>query len=461
MICPVCRRDLAPTLSICLTCGAMMNDTVREELQTKIAPNTDSGRISMTPTLERPLPMSEPVKRAVPIRPTPIQNPIQNAVQPTPKPIETAPAPAPQRTVTTDLNGKKTSQTLVDFQTKNATLPDWRLQLQNSIRQRTKGTPAPIIASNDAVSAKQVTTSGANALKIEASPEAEPVKHVNPRVANALKRIEDSRRVFLENGDQPASSSKPAAAPLRNYPFNVVSRSGQPETQNENASAMPASQSKPRLVSSLRIEKRGLDTNKLPPIPVPAIVSTSFSPDQQESAVTGTQKKAEGRQKGLRSDVEAVAGMPLELAKSQVFDEIEEIDDLAPFSMRFGAGLFDVIIGIFATAILLSPLMLSGGSWMSFSGLLAFGAALAIVLFVYFTATLGIYGRTFGMRLFSLEMIDAEENAYPTLHQAAVSSSVYILSIALGGIGFLPILFNDEKRAIHDILSGTILIREI
>ena len=141
--------------------------------------------------------------------------------------------------------------------------------------------------------------------------------------------------------------------------------------------------------------------------------------------------------------------------------ELEEADDLAPFSMRFGAGLFDLIIGGFATAILLSPLMLSGGSWMSLSGVLAFSAALAIVLFVYLTLTVGFTGRTFGMRLFSIEMVDAEENAYPTLHQAAVSASVYLLSIALGGIGFLPVLFNDEKRAAHDILSGTILIREM
>ena len=37
MNCPVCKRSLAPTLSICFACGAMVNDSVREELQTKIA----------------------------------------------------------------------------------------------------------------------------------------------------------------------------------------------------------------------------------------------------------------------------------------------------------------------------------------------------------------------------------------------------------------------------------------
>ena len=112
MMCPVCKRELAPTLSICLTCGAMMNDTVREELETKISSN--SGDLVPTPSLKLPprpeflvskdLPkVAEPEKRAAP------------------------------RTVTAQLPNKNTSQTLVDFQNKNAMLPDWRLQLQNAV----------------------------------------------------------------------------------------------------------------------------------------------------------------------------------------------------------------------------------------------------------------------------------------------------------------------------------------
>jgi uncharacterized RDD family membrane protein YckC len=93
-------------------------------------------------------------------------------------------------------------------------------------------------------------------------------------------------------------------------------------------------------------------------------------------------------------------------------------------------------------------------------GLLAFLATFAIVMFIYMTVSIGFLGRTFGMRLFSLEIIDIEENDYPTFHQAAVNSCVYLVSLALGGIGFLPLFFNSEKRAAHDLLSGTIVVRE-
>jgi uncharacterized RDD family membrane protein YckC len=64
------------------------------------------------------------------------------------------------------------------------------------------------------------------------------------------------------------------------------------------------------------------------------------------------------------------------------------------------------------------------------------------------------------MKLFSLEVIDIEENDYPTFHQAAVSSSVYLLSLALGGTGFLTVPFTADRRAVHDIVSGTVVVRE-
>jgi uncharacterized RDD family membrane protein YckC len=329
------------------------------------------------------------------------------------------------------------------------------------VRQRSGGAPVLTDATATQGVQKKQTTNGANALKIEAAPEPPPAAHTNPRVANALKRIEESRRVFSES-DAPAAAAKPATS-ARSYPFNVVSRFPGSPAESTVANPAPAPAAKPRLVSSLRIEKRGLDTNKLPPLPQTQAPAVS-SPDVEDIVEPVDTAVKNGSDEHPRIEFSPEPDEKI-VATEQVDEfagfEVEEADDLAPFSMRFGAGLFDLIIGGFATAILLSPLMISGGSWFSLSGVLAFSAALAIVLFIYLTLTVGFTGRTFGMRLFALEMIDAEENAYPTLHQAAVSASVYLLSIALGGIGFLPILFNDEKRAAHDILSGTILIREM
>src|SRR5580765_4112127 len=116
MNCPVCERSLAPTLSICPSCGAMMNDTVREELRTKIS----SGNLSR-PELKTG---REPGSRPLPARPS-INAPSQ---------ARTVSAPV-KRQETTGLMPSKTSPTLVEFQNKNASLPDWRIQLQNAVQQ--------------------------------------------------------------------------------------------------------------------------------------------------------------------------------------------------------------------------------------------------------------------------------------------------------------------------------------
>ncbi len=439
MMCPVCKRELAPTLSICLTCGTMINDTVREELQTKISRTpesvaSNSGGLSAPKpaTAERPAPQVEKPKMAAPAPPKPIA----------------------ARFDTDDLRVKKTSPTLVDFQTKKATVPEWRLQLQNSVRQKAGNSRRleaadPVPSANEA---KPRSTKGANALKVEFVDDEQPAQHQNPRVASALKRIEDSRRVFSNQpvAEQSVQVGKPAAG--RNFPFNVVARSNEAAAVRSGQKATVNPSPKPMLVSALKIEKKGFDTNKLPPLSKSGNISSRVElsaslPVPAADAAPAVKRDVE--EKTIEHNL-----IPVDTV------ETDEIEDLAPLSMRFNAGLFDMIIGLFASLILLSPFMLSGGTWLTVSGFFAVAAAVAIVMFLYLTIAIAFAGRTFGMRLFSLELVDVDENAYPTLHQAAVSSAVFLFSLAFAGIGFLPVFFNEERRAAHDILSGTILIRE-
>src|SRR5215204_6345546 len=105
MMCPVCKRDLAPTLSICLTCGAMIHDTVREELETKISRVTEtvaakSGRLSapQKPAIPEPVKQvfSEPVKQVFsePVKQI-VSEPVKHVATATAKPIVSG-APTPQ-----------------------------------------------------------------------------------------------------------------------------------------------------------------------------------------------------------------------------------------------------------------------------------------------------------------------------------------------------------------------------
>lgn len=481
MICPVCKRDLAPTLSICFACGAMMNDSVREELETKIStPVAGRGsggmRVTKQPTaIPRPVatlgptppPPAEP-RTFTPAPPPAFRPPAERILsKPAQAKVETVPA-APKQTRTetaaaapklarpdtSAIAPKQTSPTLVGFQPKNPVMPDWRLQVQNSVRQR--ATTAPKTQAEPVAEERRpFATNGAAAIKNEPLMDSEVAPHQNPRVANALRRIEESRRAFL-NDDAGAKPKQPVTpvpgASPKNRPFNVVSRTAEPG--GPTAPPMISASPKPILVSTMRIEKKKYDTNKLPLMPVGEVPPMPTKPDDQV-------RDAETRlaEMAIADEDECVAAGTARIEVESVA-EPADTDDLAPLSMRFNAALFDVIIGGFLGMALLSPFIVAGGNWMSLPGILAVAGGVFIVLFLYLTISLGVYGQTFGMRLFSLELIDADENEYPTLHQAAVHSAVFILSLAGAGLGFLPIFFNEERRAAHDLVSGTVLVKE-
>ncbi|HEX2639116.1 MAG TPA: hypothetical protein VHL50_01025, partial [Pyrinomonadaceae bacterium] len=217
----------------------MMNDSVREELETQIKPG-------LPRTVERPT--VQPARIAVPVKQTRVEvapPPVETAaprvetvaprVEITAKPAPRAevssaakPAPAVPR-VTQEFHSPKTSPTLVEFQAKQTTVPDWRLQLQNSVRQRRGGSTATVTPEAVPQQAR-LSTRGANALKAEtvAEGKAEAQSSVaDPRVAAALKRIDHSRKIFAPPPAKPnlTAAKSPAA---REFPFNVVVRNAEP-----------------------------------------------------------------------------------------------------------------------------------------------------------------------------------------------------------------------------------------
>ena len=424
-----------------------MNDSVREEMKLKVSPAPKAIKMeingnSFMPNKQRLPNVEKPSK------------PVAEKPDVSPKTIEKKEVSSK----TAELSIKPTSPTLVEFQNKNAALPEWRLQLQNAVRKRMDNNQTEINqqVSVEAPSKPVLRTSGANALKAEPLPETEIVSHVNPTVENALRRIEQSRKRFLVE-EKPKFTPAPAdTRPKKDYPFYIASKNEETGRRISEPKASAEFAVKPKLVSSQRNESGDLDTNKLPPIPQAAKLSSSF----EKRAVEMTKEKQRA-QAAIEQEIKIIAPAPAAEIVETVEAETEEFEDYAPVSMRFNAGLFDLIIGSFASIILLSPFILLGGSWFSVGGIFAFLATCSIVMFVYLTTTIGLFGKTFGMRLFSLELIDIEENDYPTFHQAAVNSSVYLLSLAVGGLGFLTMPFNEDKRAVHDLVAGTMVVKEL
>ncbi len=69
----------------------------------------------------------------------------------------------------------------------------------------------------------------------------------------------------------------------------------------------------------------------------------------------------------------------------------------------------------------------------------------------------GILGQTVGKRLFGLRVISSQGQA-PGPIIACLRFATMALSLALAGLGFLCCIFDRERRALHDHLSGTYVI---
>jgi uncharacterized RDD family membrane protein YckC len=85
--------------------------------------------------------------------------------------------------------------------------------------------------------------------------------------------------------------------------------------------------------------------------------------------------------------------------------------------------------------------------------------AFLVVGFLYLTVSVAFTGRTLGMKLFSLRVIDARTGLIPTGSQSAGRSFVYLLSLASAGVALIYLFISREKHTVHDRFTRTAVIR--
>jgi len=131
----------------------------------------------------------------------------------------------------------------------------------------------------------------------------------------------------------------------------------------------------------------------------------------------------------------------------------------APMFLRLMAGLIDILGACFLSVPFAALIELRNDNWREprIAGLMA--GAVIIVMFIYLTVSTALTGRTLGLKISSLRVIDARTGLIPTGKQAAGRAIVYILSLATAGIGFLMALARGEGKTVHDRLSGTVVVR--
>lgn len=395
-------------------------------------------------------------------------------LKPTPKLLDEKKSGKPS--VTEEISSKMTSPTLIAFRNQNSQVPEWRLQLQNAVQQRLKSDDQPAENSDRRVAAVAPSEESAGkAGENSGATDSSIPRTENKYLDNALKRIESSRKRYLipEPETRKRDRDTAAAETKKDYPFTIAARNekeGGPPPDTSTREEVSAA--KPKLVArNKKLPIKDLyDTSELNPEFPPAKLSSSFGSRRDPEPGIGEIKiEARDRSTGRVPEPESESASKAEpAAPAKTVEEttaktavVDEYDDYASIGLRLNAGIFDFIIGGFLSFVLLLPFIIAGGNWFTFSGILAFLATCSIVMFIYLTTSIGLAGKSFGMHIFSLEMIDIGGENYPSFHQSAVSAAVYLVSVAFFGIGFVTALFDEDRRAAHDLLSGTLVVREL
>jgi uncharacterized RDD family membrane protein YckC len=78
-------------------------------------------------------------------------------------------------------------------------------------------------------------------------------------------------------------------------------------------------------------------------------------------------------------------------------------------------------------------------------------------LFLYFAYSWAASGKTFGMALLGVRVVSAD-GADAAPRQALLRTLAFPLSFLLLGLGFVGIVLQRDRRALHDMIAGTAVI---
>jgi uncharacterized RDD family membrane protein YckC len=133
----------------------------------------------------------------------------------------------------------------------------------------------------------------------------------------------------------------------------------------------------------------------------------------------------------------------------------------APFALRCGALLIDyiVLVLIMAFSVMIARLI-GGGARMAGGTAEKVGIVLALVVAVFdLTVMAGLTGRSIGKWTTGLR-IERMSGGPPGILRAVLRHFIgYPLSLLPFGLGFLMATVSPTGRSLHDLIAGTIVVR--
>ncbi|HLE62082.1 MAG TPA: RDD family protein [Pyrinomonadaceae bacterium] len=340
-----------------------------------------------------------------------------------------------------------------------SSVPQWRKELSERVREIQEQ------RAREAASAKTNTRrrerrNGARRAPQLALLESQAAPEINPIVAAALRRIGRAQKAAeTETIPSPADHTRAPVASSR----DIVPR-GQAvpvvEVIPENAPVFAVEEAE-----AVVPEKRTASTEKIHNlIVVPPVVPKEPVKQEQLEPPAVVSKEPEKHERPARPK-RIIADDPNHPALNYLDSIVNMIQpentyrESASGLRRVLSAFVDLlVIGLFASPLLSGLYMVSTERRIS---VVVLTVILAVLLtgFLYLTIATALTGRTFGMRLLSLRVIDARTGLIPTGNQAAGRALIYLASLLSAGLALAYAVTDSEKRPAHDRLTGTAVVR--
>lgn len=405
------------------------------------------------------------------------------------------------------------SSTLIEFpkrKNNENNEAEWRDALRERVRaarERREGGEIENTIETRVEAAKQktetVTAVSATVINLKPNVEAKQVEDrpANKIIARALERVERSRQIHqqaatavalapvFEPQNAPAPrlqpAPKPAPVPLVSAPSPAEMEAKlktppplkfeAPAAENAKLDSLPKIEN----AAALKVETtiKPVETASVAANAAPAVTAALVAPKKEPRKLAMISDA--DADKFIESQMRISAAVPQkkpsprsgviveqEIAPRMRDAESEQpeiAEDYAPLSLRFIAALFDIVLCAGLAAGLIALFAPAGFFYKEKFGLesaLICLGVFAAIKFIYLTGAIVLAETTFAGRLFSLRTVHAEDGSAATLLEAMLNTLGYLITLALAGVGLIAILFSTERRAIHDWLSGTVVIRE-
>jgi uncharacterized RDD family membrane protein YckC len=310
-----------------------------------------------------------------------------------------------------------TNHSLIEFPGVNrSAVPQWRKELGERVRevQEKRAREATLESGATEPLFNNLEGSGASTLELLPQAEAPPL---NPLVVAALQRIERAH-------SQTASNTLVATA---------VAYVEEPELGLDlvpDEEAVPAA--KPERVHNLAV------------VPPPAIMTADIPQEPRKP-----RKVIDDQNPALNY---------LDTIPTTLTVEARGYGS-APIYLRMFSGIVDLLILCVLSSPVLALARLANLEWRD-PRVIGFAAGTFFVVgFIYLTVSVAFTGRTAGMKLFSLRVVDSRTGLIPTGSQSAGRALIYMLSLVSAGIVFMYAVVNSEKHTLHDRFTRTAVIR--